>query len=291
MVTYQSFLGGVFIGAHAVSEGLLNSRSLREGPFFRVLHGVYADVSQSRDHLLKCRAAAVLMPPGAVLGGWSAACVMGAPQPDWAAPVTVVLPEGVQWRGPAGVRARRARFGPADVVRRDDGLHHTSAARTAWDVAATESTATAVGVLDAMLRAGDVSEAELRALVDEGVGRWGVTRARRAFGLCDRRSQSLPESWVRVGCALAGLPPPVPQFEVLLDGVWLGQVDLAWPQHRVIVEYEGAYHFDGVQIARDDRRYERLIAAGWTVIRLAAHDLRNMPGVIGRIAAALDAAC
>ena len=79
----------------------------------------------------------------------------------------------------------------------------------------------------------------------------------------------------------------VPQFEVHADGVWLAQVDLAWPEHRVVVEYEGAYHFDGVQIARDDRRYERLVAAGWTVIRLAAHDVRDMADVVRRIAAAL----
>jgi hypothetical protein len=147
-----------------------------------------------------------------------------------------------------------------------------------------------VGVLDAVLRADVLAEGELRALVQHGCGRWGATRARKAIELCDRRSQSPPESWVRVACALAGLPAPVPQFEVHADGAWLGQVDLAWPEHRVIVEYEGAYHFDGVQIVKDDGRYERLTAAGWTVIRLAAHDLRDMSDVVQRIAAALDLA-
>jgi very-short-patch-repair endonuclease len=93
-----------------------------------------------------------------------------------------------------------------------------------------------------------------------------------------------------VACALAGLPSPVPQFAVIHDGVFLGRVDLAWPEHRLIVEYEGAYHFGGVQIARDDVRIARLVAAGWTVIRLAARDLRDMDGVVRRIAAALGAA-
>jgi very-short-patch-repair endonuclease len=64
-------------------------------------------------------------------------------------------------------------------------------------------------------------------------------------------------------------------------------VDLAWPDQRVVVEYEGAYHFDGLQIAKDDRRYERLIAAGWRVIRLSAVDLRDMDAVVSRIAQAL----
>ena len=288
MTTYRRLTEGVFVGAHAIAEGLLTTRRLREGPFIRVLHGVYADASQTRDHLLKCRAAAALMPEGAVLGGRSAAAVLGAPQPEYSVPVTVMLPDGSQWTGPSGVRTRRAHLAATDVVRREDGLHHTSPLRTAWDTAATESTGTAVGVVDAMLRADLVTEAELRALVADGSGRWGATRARRALALCDRRSQSPPESWVRVACALAGLPAPVPQFEVHEDGAWLGQVDLAWPEYRVIVEYEGAYHFDGVQIVKDDGRYERLIAAGWTVIRLAAHDLRAMDEVVRRIAAAID---
>jgi very-short-patch-repair endonuclease len=67
-------------------------------------------------------------------------------------------------------------------------------------------------------------------------------------------------------------------------------VDLSWPEKKVIVEYEGAYHFDGVQIVRDDVRIARLVAAGWRVIRVAAHDLRDMDGVVRRIAQELGAA-
>ena len=103
----------------------------------------------------------------------------------------------------------------------------------------------------------------------------------------DGRSESPPESWVRVACALGGLPAPIPQFDVVADGVWLARVDLAWPDARVIVEYEGEYHFDGLQIARDDVRLRRLVAAGWRVIRVAAHDLRDMDAVVSRIAAEL----
>jgi very-short-patch-repair endonuclease len=85
----------------------------------------------------------------------------------------------------------------------------------------------------------------------------------------------------------AGLPAPVPQFVVLEKGEFLGRVDLAWPEQRLIVEYEGAYHFDGMQIRRDDERYRRLVAAGWRVIRLSAADLRDMPGIVARIEAGL----
>ena len=36
-----------------------------------------------------------------------------------------------------------------------------------------------------------------------------------------------------------------------------------WWAQKLIVEYEGEYHFDELQIVRDDARYERFIAAGW----------------------------
>ena len=283
-------LHGVFVGSHAVSEGYLTRRQLQDGPYLRVLHGVYADPSLPRDHRLRCRAAALLMPPQAAIGGWSAAAILGAPSPAYGDPVTVVLPREARWSGPRGVRVHRAQLPSKDVVPSEDYGRHTTTLRTAWDLAAMERTQTAVGVLDGMLHMGLVRERQLSALVRDGAGRWGSRRVRRAVELTDRRSQSPPESWVRVACALAGLPAAVPQYQVVEEGIWLGQVDLAWPEQRVIVEYEGAYHFDGVQIAKDDRRYERLIAAGWTVIRLSSHDLRDLDAVVRRIAEALVAA-
>ena len=70
-------------------------------------------------------------------------------------------------------------------------------------------------------------------------------------------------------------------------GDWLGRVDLAFPEAKVAIEYEGAYHFQDEQIVRDDDRYARLCAAGWTVIRLSAADLRDLGAVVERIRAAL----
>lgn len=112
---------------------------------------------------------------------------------------------------------------------------------------------------------------------------------RRAFDQVDPRSESSPESWVPVACVLGGLPPPVPQLDVVHDGVWMARVDLGWPAAKVVVEYEGEHHFDGLQIVKDDARLRRLVAAGWTVIRLSAADLRSMDDVVRRIAKALAA--
>jgi hypothetical protein len=130
---------------------------------------------------------------------------------------------------------------------------------------------------------------EITALASAGVGRWGVARVRRAAQLVDPRAESPPESRVRVALVLAGLEP-VPQYEIRWAGAFVARVDIAFPEARVAVEYEGAYHFEAGQIVRDDERYERLRAAGWTVVRLSAADLRDLAGVVARVRAALIAA-
>ena len=278
---------GLFLGSHAVAEGAVSRRQLQSGLFRRLVHNVYADPSLPVDHQLVARAVALLMPADAALGGRSAAAWFGAPFAGALDPVTAVVPVDSSWRGPRGVRVHRTTIGRADVMETDDDVRVTRPVRTAWDVATLERTADAVATVDGMLRAGTLDAAELAALQRGAPGRWRAQRAQRALVLADGRAQSPPESWVRVACHLAGLPAPVPQFVVVQDGVWLGQVDLAWPEVKLIVEYEGAYHFAGEQIVKDDARYERLIAAGWRVIRLLAADLRDLDGVVARIAAAL----
>ena len=91
---------------------------------------------------------------------------------------------------------------------------------------------------------------------------------------------------MRVALVLAGLSP-VPQLDVFDRGEWLGRVDLAFPEAKIAIEYEGAYHFEDGQIVRDDARYARLRAAGWTVIRVGAADLRDLDTFVTRVRAAL----
>jgi hypothetical protein len=278
-------LTGVFVGSHAVAEGLLTAKQLRVRSYRRLVQGVYADPGLEFDHRLRCTGVALLLPAGAAIGGHSAAAWHGAPFAGPQDPVTVVRPPSVLWKGPRGVRVHRAELADGDVEQQD-GVPVTSALRTAWDVAGLEPLGTAVAALDAMVRSGAVTLADLAARVEDRAGRWGVVRVRRAVGLIDPRAESAPESRVRVALVVAGLTP-VPQYEVWAAGVLLGRADLAFPEERVLVEYEGAYHFEGAQIVRDDARLARLEAAGWRVARLGAHDLRDLDGVVVRVRAAL----
>lgn len=278
---------GVFLGSHAVAERAVTRRQLQAGLFRRVVHNVYADPRLPLDHRLLCRAVALVMPADAALASRSAATWFGAAFAGVTDAVTVIVPPTSPWRGPRGVRVHRTELAAADVQVVAEDVRVTSPIRTAWDVATLERTPDAVAALDGMLREGTVDQASLADLQLRAPGRWRGRRAQRALALADGRADSPPESWVRVACHLAGLPPPVPQFEVVMDGVRLGMVDLAWPEARLIVEYEGAYHFDGVQIVKDDARYARLLAAGWRVIRLSSGDLRDLDAVVARIRSAL----
>jgi hypothetical protein len=279
-------LPGVFIGSHAIAEGLITRRQLRERSYRRLVQGVYADPSLPFDHRLRCRGVALLLPTGAAIGGHSAAAWHGAPFAGAHDPVTVLRSPETLWKGPRGTRVHRTDPGPADLVLLDGGVPVTTALRTAWDVAALESLGTAVAALDAMVRSCTLSVSDLISMADSGSGRWGVIKVRRAVGLVDPRAESPPESRVRVALSVAGLDP-VPQFEVCEDGVLIARVDFAWPEARLAIEYEGAYHFEGCQIVRDNARYDRLIALGWRVIRLSAADLHDLDAVVARIREAL----
>lgn len=278
-------LPGVFLGSHAVAEGALTEKQLRTRGYRRLVQGVYADPGLPFDHRLRCRGVALLLPAGLSIGGHSAAAWYGAPFAGAQDPVTVVRPSDVEWKGPRGVRVHRSRT-PFDVVHDIDDVPVTTALRTAWDVAALEPVGTAVAALDGMVRAGAVHRDELDAMVSSGTGRWGVVKVRRAFELVDARAESPPESRVRVALVLAGLSP-VPQYDVFDRGEWLGRVDLAFPEAKIAIEYEGAYHFVDDQIVLDDARYARLRAAGWTIIRVSAADLRDLDTLVARVRAAL----
>jgi Protein of unknown function (DUF559) len=285
---------GVFIGSHAVAEGWLAAKQLKL--YRRLLHNVYADPSLVDDHQLRARAAGLVMPATAAIGGRSAAAWWGAPFSSVTDPVVVVAPRGCPWDGPRGVRVHKTELAPQDVVTLDDGLRITSSRRTAWDVATLEPLLTAVALLDGMLRDGGMRDGGLTqekfaAEVMSRRGQWRSNRAARVLPLLDGRAMSPPESKVRVVCHLNDLLHPVPQYEVYEDGVFLGQVDLAWPEAKLIVEYEGEYHFDELQIRRDDARYARLVAAGWRVIRLSSADLRDLDAVVARIRRALEEGC
>jgi hypothetical protein len=88
------------------------------------------------------------------------------------------------------------------------------------------------------------------------------------------------ESRLRMVLVLCGLPTPQVQYPLLDDQrrrvVWL---DLAYPEHLVAVEYEGANHVRSERVLRDVGRYTKLVDQGWRDLPL--HEVRSVASPTG----------
>lgn len=281
----------VFRGADALERGLLTKNQLYSSAWRPVLRGVFADPDLPLTHVTMCRAAQLVMPPEAVIAGRSAAALHGVPYLGGADPVEVIVPPGIRFGPVAGLIIRSTRLGDTDV-QRQGGIRCTTSGRTCWDIASGlfgHDLIESVVFLDAMLRTGTVDPGVAYRQFAMGRPRpRGFARARQAYLLADSRAESPPESRLRVSLVLAGIPKPVPQYEITMDGRFVARVDLAWHDHRLAVEYDGHWHADAAQLRKDRRRLNRLVTAGWTVLHVTDDRLRHdLDGIVAEISAAL----
>lgn len=275
-----------FRGRDAIRDGLVGANRLRGPEFRRVLHGVYVVAGTRIDHGVRCMAAALLLPEESALTGHSAAWWYGVRFARDDAPVLVARPPGTRIDGPRGVKVHRTPAAASDIVVRG-GLRVTMAVRAAWDMASLMPLETSLPVVDGLLHMGVLTAAELAERVAANRGTWGVRRVRAVVEVADGRSESPPESQMRLAILRAGLPPPVPQLQIRLVDGYVVRVDLGWPEFKVALEYDGAYHADRVQMQRDRRRLNSLVQQGWTVVHATAGDLRDPTTVLRTLRAIL----
>jgi very-short-patch-repair endonuclease len=89
----------------------------------------------------------------------------------------------------------------------------------------------------------------------------------------------------------SNLPHATRQHRVSGPEGFIGVVDFAWPDHRLVVEVDSTWHDGPLDVASDARRDELLRAAGWRVVRLRYRDIvANPHKVIARITNELGAA-
>jgi very-short-patch-repair endonuclease len=282
--------GRVFRGRDAVSARLLTPDALRGPAWRRLYRGIYADAELQDTHDLRITGARLLLPPGGVFSGRTAAHVFGAVQlVDLAAPVEVTVLPGTSFGPVAGLRIRRRPLPASDVT----VIAHrpcTSEVRTALDLARFETMVEGVVALDVLLGQRIVRASELGDAVAELVPGRGTRRARRVIELADGRAESPQESRLRVLLSLAGLVT-VPQYTVRDHrGSLVARVDLAFPELRLGIEYDGRWHGEAAQLSRDRRRMNALSAAGWTVFYVTAADLHDPALLVARLRA-LSARC
>ncbi|WUR59655.1 hypothetical protein OHS32_32095 [Micromonospora chokoriensis] len=160
--------------------------------------------------------------------------------------------------------------------------------RAAWETAVWLDPLRAVAIVDSLLAQGLTDRDALAAMADRNVDRPGGRRARWLFDLADGGAQSPPESHLRVRFILGGLPRPVVQHPIRLPSGVVLHPDLAWPEYRVAVEYDGQWHSDADQLHRDRRRLNLLVGAGWLVLHVTSRRLHGeFPAVLREVRAAL----
>jgi hypothetical protein len=274
-------------------------RLLRGGAWVVLRRGVYVEASVlaaagERRHAVHVAGLLLVLGFDAVAGGPSAARIWGIETLRAPAGGIVVVTDDrtVPTRRRAGYTVRAAELPPHHRTLRY-GVPVTSAARTAIDLARSAPFIDGVVAVDSVLRAGTASLEQLREVLELCSPWRGGGRARRVVEFADPASESVLESVSRVAMAEQGVPTPRTQVVV---GDQLGsfaRVDFLWDGYGVIGEADGLakYEPDGVRTVREivraeKRREERLMDAGFEVLRWGWADARNPPRLAHRLRAA-----
>jgi very-short-patch-repair endonuclease len=244
----------------------------------RALHGVYVDAELEDTPLLRAQAARLVISPHAVLCDRTAAWVLGVDVHAYRELDVLPPIESYVLRGHDPTDRPECGGGTRDLRPCDwievDGVRVTTPIRTAMDLGCKLSRRDGLAAIDALMRNYAFTVEDMMRMLPRYFRRRGVRRLRTIVALGSPSSESRAESWVRLELVDHGLPVPVLQHWVRVDGVPTYRLDLAYPHARVAIEYDGEdFHTSPEQRERDRRRRADLRELGWTVIVLTKADL------------------
>ena len=164
------------------------------------------------------------------------------------------------------------------------GIPATSVPRTVVDIVADTPFADAVALVEAALRGDPELAVDLAAERRRRLPRRGGRHVEQVLDFAGTLSESVLESHARVLWATAGLPVPVQQAPIRVDGRFVARVDFLWPGARLVVEVDGMgkYAQPGA-LQAEKTRQNRLIAAGYTVLRFTWADIHQRPDAVVRM--------
>lgn len=266
----------------------ITDEELRRRDVVRLSRDTYLPRATAADRGARIDAVLLTAPSGAVLSHATAAALWDVAIPfqpdDVRVHLTVATGSAVRARADRSIH--RSPLTAAEVTTRR-GLPVTTPARTWRDLAAVLSEAPLLAVADQLLVVHCTPEDLRRQLQLRPSGR-GAARARGVLPLADRDAGSPMESVLRWLLHAARLPAPVLQHVVRDAQGFVGRVDMAWPDRRVLVEFDGDGHRERKVFVDDVRRQNRLVMAGWTILRFTSADLLGRPdAVVAAIRAAL----
>ncbi len=270
----------------ADAAGLTRAR-LRSSDLRAPTRGVRAaGPAPAADRLLeRCREVLPVLPAGAVFCHVTALALLGVDAPFGTDPhgaLHVQVPPGVPWPRRAGVVGHSRPQEDVPSLRLPHGVV-VLAPELAWvQLAARLPVGELVVAGDALLRRRSAVSTldRLRGTVARlPPGTRGVRRLRTAVEQVRPRTDSAMETRLRRVLVEGGLPEP--EVNVLVRAPGGGVVampDLAYPELRVAVEYDGDVHrTDARTWRRDVARRQGLEALGWRTVTCTADDVLRDP--------------
>lgn len=260
----------------------LSPQGVRRRTGIGQLHPVHSGVYAVGHSLLsregRFMAAVLACGPGAVLSHRSAASLWEL-RPTSRSRVEVTTP-GQTGRSRPRIQIHRSRRLGADDVTVTLGIPITTVARTLLDLA---EVADRRGLERAVERAESLrifDLAALRDVLDRAEGRRGAPALRKVLAHYDAAGE-LTRSELELRflelCRAAAIPPPRVNALIELNDSE-PEVDFAWPEQRLIVETDGhETHGTRAAFERDRRRDQRLIRAGWRVVRFTWRQIVHEP--------------
>lgn len=254
-----------------ISDKMLTT-AVRQGLLRRVLRGVYLRCDQPDTIETRAACAARVITPGSVLRDRTAAWLHGVNvlthrEQEVLPPLETCVGRFCAPSARTGVDGGTRDLAPEDVTI-VHGVAVTTPLRTALDLGCNLRRREAFAALDEFMRRFGITRQEYAATAVRFFRRRGVVQLRQLIPIADGRAESPRESWMRLAVIDAGLPCPEPQHWIEIDGVPTYRLDLAYPRHRIALEYDGEEFHDRTeeQQRHDEGRRNWLERHGWTVI-------------------------
>jgi hypothetical protein len=260
---------------------------VRRGDWHRRYQGVYIAGDPALLPLAAESAALLSLGPNAVLSHRSAAALWSLAERDGGGVDVTLVARSARPRSAVRIHLVGA-LDPRDVRHREN-LAVTSPARTLIDFAATAAQTELMQALGEAVARNLADERELWQALERVAANHPGAAVVRAI-LRDEpqliHAHSVAERDLLPAIRHAGLPPPLVNPRVCGE-----VVDLYWPEHKLVVEFDGfQFHRSRAAFESDRRRDAKLVAAGLRVIRVTWLQLQHEPYVvIARIAQALVA--
>lgn len=258
----------------AMAEDLGLTQRQIYGPWFRsVLHGVFIDRRIPDSLVVRSRAGLLIAPVGGVLSHHTAARLW-APTGPRSSQIHISYARAAHVRRHE-ISVHRFRY-PMERAWRH-GLPVTTPGMTFMHLAVHLDLVQLVTFGDRLVKRAVVTVEQLNGYANAW-SHHGGTLGRRAAVLVRDRSESAPESHLRLLLVLAGLPEPAVNHPITAaDGTVIYRLDLAYVDLMIAIEYDGRWHDDPEQQVKDAARRARLQRDGWRFVIVRAEGLYESP--------------